>query len=62
MGRDRCIHLTNQKNYEFRLESSAFGKSIFKVQDKEPVASAFTFGIGLTFTLPVDESVEITII
>lgn len=42
-------------------ESSSFGKSNFKVQDKEPVASAFTFGIGLTFTLPVDESVEISI-
>lgn len=44
-----------------RPKSSAFGKSNFKVQDKEPVASAFSFGIGLTFTLPVDESVEISI-
>jgi hypothetical protein len=43
-----------------RPKNRAFGKSNFKVQDKEPVASAFSFGIGLTFTLPVDESVEIS--
>lgn len=48
-----------------RQDKGAFKKSFCKlkdkVKDKEPVASAFTFGIGLTFTLPVDESVEISI-
>jgi hypothetical protein len=44
-----------------RQDKGAFKKSFCKVEEIEPVASAFTFGIGLTFTLPVDESVEISI-
>jgi hypothetical protein len=37
-------------------------KKFFKVQGKALVASALTFTFGLTFTVPVDESVEIYII
>ena len=50
-----------QKIMPLRQDKYAFKKSFCKVKDKEPVAGAFIFGIALTFTLPVDESVEISI-
>ena len=42
-----------------RQDKGAFKKSFCKVEEIKPVASAFIFALALTFTLPVDESVEI---